>query len=124
MGDWARAKIRNSLAPYGPAVHVAVGALHGRPWNMQPPWEQGSLGGVLGSGSFFKPLVMPPEGATLVQSGRGISQNDSCKDLEGTLEGCSGALKAWADLEDDKRTSGFGSVETSNLDLGEWHQGG
>ena len=68
MGDWVRAKIRNSLAPYGPAVHVAVGALHGRPWNMQPPWEQGSLGGVLGSGSFFKPLVMPPEGATLVQS--------------------------------------------------------
>ena len=28
----------------------------------------GFLGGVLGSGSFFKPLVMPPEGATLVQS--------------------------------------------------------
>ena len=106
MGDWARAKIRFSLAPYSPAVHVAVGALHGRPWNMQPPWEQGSLGGVLGSGSFFKPLVMPLDCSTLARS----DQADQPKRLPLRIsrEPWKAAVvhsKAWADLEDDKRTS-------------------
>ena len=107
MGDWARARIRSSLSPYGPSVHAAVGSLRGRrPWEMQPPWEQGSLGGVLGSGSFFKPLVMPLDCAPSVRSDHGDQPKRPPVRL--SKEPWKAAVvhsKAWADLEDDKRAS-------------------
>ena len=106
MGDWARARIRSSLSPYGPSVHAAVGSLRGRPWDMQPPWEQGSLGGVLGSGSFFKPVVMPLGCAPSVLSDHGDQPKRPPVRL--SREPWKAAVvhsKAWADLEDDKRTS-------------------
>ena len=63
-------------------------------------------GGVLGSGSLFKPLVVPLDYASSVQS----DQEDQPKrpPVKIAREPWKAAVvhsKAWADLEDDKRTS-------------------
>ena len=92
--------------PFCITVCSVAEALRRRPWDMQPPWEQGSFGGVLGSGSLFKPLVVPLDYASSVQS----DQEDQPKrpPVKIAREPWKAAVvhsKAWADLEDDKRTS-------------------
>ena len=105
MGDWFRARIRSSRAPYQPSVHQALAVLHATPVDLTMPWETGSLSSVLGARGFLPPPLIP-----LVQDPRAVRPREceTAQQIRAVKEPWKASVvhsRAWADVEDDRRTS-------------------
>ena len=105
MGDWFRARIRSSRAPYQPSVHQALAVLHATPVDLPMPWETGSLSSVLGARGFLPTPLIP-----LVQDQRDVRPREceTAQQIRAVKEPWKASVvhsRAWADVEDDRRTS-------------------
>ena len=105
MGDCFRARIRYARAPYQPSVNHAVSVLSAVPLDLPLPWNVGSLAPVLGNRSFLPPPLIPWEPEQLSTQPRekeSVQRGNSSKEPWKTSVVHS---RAWADVEDDRRTA-------------------
>ncbi|CAE7629352.1 unnamed protein product [Symbiodinium sp. CCMP2592] len=105
MGDWLRARIRASRAPYPPTVQHAMTVLHSTSFEMPLPWDTGMLSSVLGSRGFLPSPLVPwsPDHAT-----QGPQVCETPQQIRSRKEPWKAAVvhsRSWADHEDDRRTA-------------------
>ena len=108
MGDWFRARIRESRAPYQPSVHHALAALHATPVDLPAPWERGSLAQVFGSRGFLPSPLIPIVSDHLEDESAEPRARETVQQIRASSEPWKASVvhsRSWADTEDDRRTA-------------------
>ena len=105
MGDCFRARLRLARAPYQPSTNHALSVLNAVPLDLPLPWNLGSLAPVLGNRPFLPPPLIPCEPEQLRAQPR---ETEAVRCSISSREPWKTSVvhaRAWADVEDDRRTA-------------------